>query len=184
MYADDPNVIQTLSNKYMMNSNHQDDQYYKWLTHRNDRNESALHWAIEWSSLNALNTLLSLINASCQHDCNPKLCLYDAVNNIDINGDTPLHRIGIDCDTNRRTQQMIATLLRYDADPHIQNHYHRTPLQHCTFKTITEPTSSIHNDHSDHGITLSDLDAATLNAYLDQQVLQFKQNLTEEFNTV
>lgn len=157
--SDDPIVIRHLltinqSNKHTINQ--------ALLYHLNARNESVLHWAVEWKSHQILDELLRVIKAT-KSDSSP---VIDLINHPDENGDTPLHRLTIDCGSDPACRAVAASLIRAGANSTAENHSHRTPLQRINFD---QSDNQSHNQSAEQLMHSAD---------------EFRRNLTDQFHTI
>ena len=128
---------------------------------RNARNETALHWAVDWQKPTAVRTLLGL---------------HSPVHAVDEHGDTPLHRTPIDCDQHDACRQIVAALIAAGANVTAENHARRTPLQH--FRTDQEAAQQQQQQKGSGGT------AEEWSEEMAERAAEFKQNLTQHFHTV
>ena len=134
----------------------------------NERNESALHWAVDWQRGESLRCLLQLLPPAASS-------ASAVVNQPDVNGDTPLHRVPADCDASAACRALVRLLLRHGASVTAENRAKRRPLQH--FNTAAGAVDEAAG--SDGALQ----DAAT-QATLAEQAQDFRHNLTVDFRTV
>lgn len=132
---------------------------HKMLYHLNARNESVLHWAVEWKSQRVVEEIINLIKPSTSSSTN-------LLDQPDENGDTPMHRLTIDCASDRACQSIAASLIRAGANLTFENYSKRTPLQRITFdqafnQSITDSVNHLHRTAD-----------------------EFRRNLTDQFHTV
>jgi len=126
-----------------------DSDRIKWLSQLNARSESSLHWSVDWLSVDLIPILMKYLNST-------------HLNAVDSEGDTPLHRIPMDCVDRPRCLELVDLLIDYGANVTAENRYHRKPLQHLVVDPLNEQQR----------------------AAIETQLQQFRHNLTEEFQTV
>ena len=151
----------------------------------NARNETPLHWAVDWQKATAVRVLLRHAGSK----------VGAVVSAVDEHGDTPLHRIPIDCDVHPQCRQIVADLIQVGANITAENHAHRTPLQY--FRTHEAQVSgkggnpggganaggrgkkSVGGDVSGSAETKEGWTEE-----MEDRAAKFRQNLTAQFHTV
>ena len=135
-----------------------------WL---NARNETPLHWAVDWQKATAVRVLLSL---------------HSSVHAVDEHGDTPLHRVPIDCDQHSTCRQIVSSLIAAGANITAENHAHRTPLRH--FRTDQGPSQQQQQQRRGSESAAAPLAQEQWEEEMEGRAVEFRQNLTEHFDTV
>ena len=146
------------------------------LLAKNERNETALHWAVDWQKPVAVSTLLRLADGSRSSVSAATTASRDLVHVADVNGDTPLHRLPIDCPSSAACRLIAQQLIARGANVTAENKAHRTPLAH--FPTPTD------EGHAGDGRERAVLRDAGALEELDEQAEEFKRNVTQQFDTV
>ena len=139
---------------------------------RNARDETALHWAVDWQKPTAVRVLLA-------HG--------SPVDAKDENGDTPLHRVPIDCDVHPPCRQIVADLLHAGANVTAENAAHRTPLQYLQQLTGEGGEVKAGGKAGSAGSTsdgAAGLDEEEWAEEMEDRAAEFKRNLTVDFHTV
>ena len=149
------------------------------LLARNERNETALHWAVDWQKAVAVSALLRLADDSrgsgtAEASKGRTTAARELVAVADVNGDTPLHRLPVDCPSSASCRLIAQLLIASGANVTAENRAHRTPLAHFPTPTPTQ------DEQSGGPVTLQ----ASQSDGLDAQAERFRRNLSQHFNTV
>ena len=153
------------------------------LTARNERNETALHWAVDWQKPVAVSTLLRLADGSSSSG--GTTAARQLVDATDVHGDTPLHRLPIDCPSSAACRLIAQQLIARGANVTAENAAHRTPLAH--FPTPTQPQQQQQREEgegTEREEAAAELGERRRDDDLDEQAEQFRRNLTQQFNTL
>ena len=134
----------------------------------NERNESVLHWAVDWQKAVSVTTLLSIADGSVSSVSSTAAASRELVDRADVNGDTPLHRLPIDCPTSASCRLIAQQVIARGANVTAENAARRTPLAHF-------PTPTLQPDGEDSS-------AQGRVDELDGQAEQFRRNITQHFN--
>ena len=146
------------------------------LLARNERNETALHWAVDWQKAVAVSALVRLADDSRSSSTERHTAASELVAAADVNGDTPLHRLPVDCPSSASCRLIAQLLIAKGANVTAENRARRTPLAHFPTPTPTQDEQAVLGG------------AARLQAEqsggLEAQAERFRRNLTQQFHTV
>ena len=142
------------------------------LLARNERNETVLHWAVDWQKAVAVSTLLRLADGSRASATSTQSAARELVHISDANGDTPLHRLPLDCPSSAPCRLIAQQIVARGANVTAENAAHRTPLAHFPTPAVDEESA----DGRRGGAVQSD--------ELDAAAAAFRRNLSTQFSTV
>ena len=129
----------------------------------NERNETALHWAVDWQKTVAVSTLLRLADGSRGSGSASTTASQQLTRAADVHGDTALHRLPVDCPSSAACRLIAQLVIARGANVTAENDAHRTPLAHF-------PTPAAAEGSGDDG--------------LEQQVERFRRNVSQHFSTL